>query len=202
MKRQWIMFIQVFSIALHRKCISKMYYRCACIVLLFFAPSHSLPAHFLVGWLCLGIFVLINDSSCDSVLFSECMHFIRPAAYLPSVFLRMPFFLLLSVFPLWLHIYLFIFLLILCNSRAMPILFFVCSHFIFYRSTSNWVIFSLFTRKNIRCDMRAHYPLRRIISFFTRPKMSSLLILSCSYIFFFLRGIIWLVKTTRILLRS
>lgn len=82
------------------------------------------------------------------------MHFIRAAAYLPSAFLWVLFAIAL---PLWLYIYLFIFFSFAISCLANPFLRLLS--FLFHRS--NWVIFSLFARKNIRCYMRSHYPLRR-----------------------------------------
>lgn len=77
----------------------------------------------------------------------------------------------LSHFPLWLHIFIYLFFFfVIIRCHAMPIHFlFVPNLYLFlwvYECVSvcvcmslNWVIFSLFAPKNIRCNMRAHYPL-------------------------------------------
>lgn len=93
-----------FTAILHSKCISKMYYRRR---FTFFPFSIRYTFQFGI------IFALINDSPCDSVLFSTilyiCMHCIRPAAYLPSAFLGARFAITFSIMTS--YIYLFIFLL-------------------------------------------------------------------------------------------
>lgn len=91
-----------FTAMLHSKCISKMYYQRR---FTFSFLSIRYTSQFGI------IFALINDSPCDSVLFSTilyiCMHSIRPAAYLPSAFLGARFAITFSIMTS--YIYLFIY---------------------------------------------------------------------------------------------
>lgn len=152
------MFSQVFcTVLVHRKCISKMYYRSRGWFSLFFP---SLFFSLLFGS------VLLFQTFCTykwffvwfRSIFSVSI-FIRAAAYLPSAFLWVFFAIAL---PLWLYIYLFIFLLVRnfvpCQSfSSFAFLFSLSIHFTVWIELS----FSLFARKNIRCYMRSHYSLRR-----------------------------------------
>lgn len=117
MKRQWIMLSQMLS--MRQCCIKNAYQKCITRLRVTFSTRCS----FQFGI----IFALINDASCDSVLFLVIwkkknkwyMHFIRPAAS----FRFSRGHILLSHFPLWLHIYLFIYFPSSTSFCAMPILF-------------------------------------------------------------------------------
>lgn len=105
MKRQWIMLRKELS--LQQYCIQNAYQKCITEDDSPFFLSIRYTFQFGI------IFALINDSPCDSVLFSTilyiCMHCIRPAAYLPSAFLGARFAITFSIMTS--YIYLFIFLL-------------------------------------------------------------------------------------------
>lgn len=150
-----------FTAMLHSKCISKMYYRRR---FTFSFLSIRYTSQFGI------IFALINDSPCDSVLFSTilyiCMHSIRPAAYLPSAFLGARFAITFSIMTSYIYLFIYFssssFGAMPCQSISysfpISIYFYGCMNVCVCMSL-NWVIFSLFAPKNTRCNMRAHYPL-------------------------------------------